>query len=200
MPLAYFITFSTYGTWLHGDGRGSVDRNTTTPGEPLLPRDDELHRERRILMKQPAYRMGIEERTTVLVAVRQHAEFRSWKVLAAHVRSNHVHLVVVGDAKPERMMTEFKAYASRALNHLTPGDAKRIRWTRHGSTRWLDTEESVRRAIEYTVFEQGEPMAVYSAEETPGEPRPQGSGSHQDEPQVSGNHTGEPRPQGSGPR
>jgi hypothetical protein len=28
MPLAYFITFTTYGTWLHGTakGNGSVDR------------------------------------------------------------------------------------------------------------------------------------------------------------------------------
>lgn len=26
-PLAYLITFRTYGTWLHGDERGSVDKN-----------------------------------------------------------------------------------------------------------------------------------------------------------------------------
>ena len=26
-PLAYFITFRTHGTWLHGDRRGSVDRH-----------------------------------------------------------------------------------------------------------------------------------------------------------------------------
>ena len=25
-PLAYFISFRTYGTWLHGDERGSIDR------------------------------------------------------------------------------------------------------------------------------------------------------------------------------
>jgi len=26
IPLAYLITFRSYGTWLHGDERGSVDR------------------------------------------------------------------------------------------------------------------------------------------------------------------------------
>jgi len=26
IPLAYLITFRCYGTWLHGDERGSVDR------------------------------------------------------------------------------------------------------------------------------------------------------------------------------
>ena len=175
MPaIAYFITFTTYGTWLHGDGRGSVDRNNNIPGELLLPADDGLHSARASLMRQPAYRMGAEERATVLAAIRQHAEFRKWGLLAAHVRSNHVHIVVAGDAKPERMMNEFKAYATRALNRLQPGDESRIRWTRHGSTRWLNTEDSVRRAIEYTVFEQGEPMAVYQS--PAGEPRPQGSG------------------------
>ena len=26
IPLAYLITFRCYGTWLHGDKRGSIDR------------------------------------------------------------------------------------------------------------------------------------------------------------------------------
>ena len=26
-PLAYLITWTTYGTWLHGDDRGSFDHN-----------------------------------------------------------------------------------------------------------------------------------------------------------------------------
>jgi hypothetical protein len=26
IPLAYLISFRAYGTWLHGDRRGSVDR------------------------------------------------------------------------------------------------------------------------------------------------------------------------------
>jgi REP element-mobilizing transposase RayT len=114
-------------------------------------------------MQQPAYQMDAEEREIALAAIRQHAEFRGWKMLAAHVRSNHVHLVVAGDSKPERMMTEFKAYTSRALNRRDPAGANRNRWTRHGSTRWLDTENSGRRAIEYTVAEQGQPMAVFQA-------------------------------------
>ncbi len=35
-PLAYFITFTCCGTWLHGDERGSVDREHNTPGTPVL--------------------------------------------------------------------------------------------------------------------------------------------------------------------
>ncbi|HEX9659180.1 MAG TPA: hypothetical protein VGA18_02730, partial [Rhodothermales bacterium] len=42
-PLAYLITFTTYGTWLHGDERGSVDPGHSIPGTPPLERD--AHRE-----------------------------------------------------------------------------------------------------------------------------------------------------------
>ncbi|MCI0701552.1 MAG: transposase [Planctomycetia bacterium] len=171
--LAYFITFTTYGAWLHGDERGSVNRDNNIAGQPLVPANAELQRTNEALMTAPEYRMEATERETVLAAIREHAEFRGWSLLAVHVRTNHVHIVVVGDAKPERMMAEFKAYATRALNQMTPSESKQKHWTRHGSTRWLNTEESVRRAIEYTVDEQGEPMAIYHAKvESVNMPRP----------------------------
>jgi hypothetical protein len=37
IPLAYLITFRSYGTWLHGDPRGSVDRFHNVYGKPRLP-------------------------------------------------------------------------------------------------------------------------------------------------------------------
>ena len=37
IPLAYLITFRSYGTWLHGDERGSVDRFHNVYGTPRLP-------------------------------------------------------------------------------------------------------------------------------------------------------------------
>ncbi|HUT29941.1 MAG TPA: hypothetical protein VMX13_09125 [Sedimentisphaerales bacterium] len=35
-PLAYLITFSTYGAWLHGDNRGSVDKNHNSYGSLFI--------------------------------------------------------------------------------------------------------------------------------------------------------------------
>src|SRR5437763_10481531 len=35
-PLGYLITFRTYGTWLHGDDRGSIDRHNNRYGAPLV--------------------------------------------------------------------------------------------------------------------------------------------------------------------
>jgi REP element-mobilizing transposase RayT len=109
----------------------------------------------------------------VLAAIRQHAGFRGWRLVAAHVRTTHVHVVVAGEDTPERMMNELKAYASRALNRAGIDPAGRQRWARHGSTRWLATDESAHGAVRYSIDEQGEKMAAY---EDPGEPRPPGSG------------------------
>jgi hypothetical protein len=36
IPLAYLITFRAYGTWLHGDKRGSVNRFHNRFGTPFI--------------------------------------------------------------------------------------------------------------------------------------------------------------------
>jgi len=61
-------------------------------------------------------------------------------------------------------MNDFKSYASRSLNRLGSDESNQKRWARHGSTRWLWTDEDVRQAIQYVIDEQGEPMAVFEAD------------------------------------
>src|SRR5207245_7241741 len=98
---------------------------------------------------------------------------RGWTLLAAHARTNHVHIVVVADQSPERMMNDFKSYASRKLNGANVDPPEPRRWTRHGSTRYLFTPEEVAGAVRYVVHEQGDPLAVFEL----GSPLPDGAGS-----------------------
>ena len=91
------------------------------------------------------------------------ARYRGWTLLAAHVRTNHIHVVLHANLAPEQVMNIFKAYASRALNQASFDSPQRKRWTRHGSTRYLWREEDVTAAVEYVVREQGEPMEVFEA-------------------------------------
>jgi hypothetical protein len=51
LPLAYFITFRSYGSWLHGDERGSVDRSHNQYGSPFLPHDDDWVKQEQQLLK-----------------------------------------------------------------------------------------------------------------------------------------------------
>ena len=86
----------------------------------------------------------------------QLARDRGWNLLAAHVRSNHVHVVIAAERDPGRLMSELKARASRDLTRAGFDDAARRRWTRHGSTQHLFREEEVEAKIHYTLDEQGE--------------------------------------------
>jgi hypothetical protein len=69
--------------------------------------------------------------------------------------------VAQAEVPPERVMIDFKAYASRRLNQMKLDEPGRKRWARHGSTRWLWKPEHVSAAIEYVVREQGDAMAVF---------------------------------------
>ncbi|MGA2435249.1 MAG: transposase [Bryobacteraceae bacterium] len=114
-------------------------------------------------MLQEQYLLDSDSRTTVLESVREVCAHRGWTLLAAHVRTNHVHVIVVAEVPPENIMNSFKSYASRALNSLGRDEMDRKRWARHGSTRRLLKEHDVVEAIRYVVEEQGEPMAVFVA-------------------------------------
>jgi len=76
-----------------------------------------------------------------------------------------VHAIVEAEIRPERIMNEFKAYASRELNRVGSDGPDRERWARHGSTRWLWKDQDVMRALQYVFDEQGEPMALFVAGE-----------------------------------
>ena len=161
----YLITFAGYGCRLHGDESGSVDRGHNLPGSRLVEADPKRVSAEQHLMDQPPYCMDRSRRETVLSALLERSSQRGWNVLAAHVRTNHVHIVVEADARPERVMNDLKSYASRCLNRAEMDQPGRKRWARHGSTRWLWKPASVSAAIRYVVDEQGDPMAVFETAE-----------------------------------
>ena len=163
MALAYFITFSTYGTWLHGTskGNGSVDRDHHQHGMPFVEPDALREAQSRERMKQPAYTMQAGEREIVRDAIVALCREKGWQLQAVHVRSNHVHVVIAVDREAGRVMSDLKARASRELTRVGLDDAKRKRWTRHGSTLHLFDEATVADKIDYTLNRQGVPMAWY---------------------------------------
>ena len=99
-------------------------------------------------MLQAPYVLDQAGREVVLAALQRHCGRRGWNLPAAHVRSNHVHAVVEAPIRPEKIMNEFKSYASRELNGLEIDGRDRKRWARHGSTRWLWKDQDVRRALQ----------------------------------------------------
>jgi REP element-mobilizing transposase RayT len=162
--MRYFITFSCYGARLHGDTSGSVDKRHNLPGSRVLAPDAHRASKERQHMLQPPYLLDAPRRSAVLEALREVCSHRNWTLLAAHVRTNHVHTIVEAGVPPEKVLSDLKRYASRALNHLAEDEPDRKRWSHHGSTRWLWKDDDVREAMRYVVEEQGEPMAVFNGE------------------------------------
>lgn len=93
----YLITFACYGCHLHGDPSGSVDRAHNLHGGRLVVEDPRRFSVERERMNDPPYEMDRLRRDAVLASIVERCAERGWNLLTAHVRTNHVHIVVDAD-------------------------------------------------------------------------------------------------------
>src|SRR4029079_11570334 len=100
---------------LQGDPRGSVSHARTEVEDPLIPHNPSLNAAQRLAMQDSVYVLTEERRALVADAFGETCAAREWTLLAMHVRSNHVHLVIQSRSTPERIMRDLKSYASRRL-------------------------------------------------------------------------------------
>ncbi|MGE0601735.1 MAG: transposase [Dehalococcoidia bacterium] len=154
--LGYFLTWTTSGTWLHGDERGSKDRNTNGLGDPNVPPNAGLNRYRRFQLGDQEFRMDSSaKRAAIREAIERTCRIRGWQIWGLNVRTNHIHVVLSATPPPEEVMASLKAWATKELvARKLVSRGERV-WTRHGSTRYLWTEEDVEDACTYTVEGQG---------------------------------------------
>jgi hypothetical protein len=164
MPITVFISWTCYGRWLHGHQSGSVDSEHNVLQAPFF--DPNIQREavEREAMTQPPYTLDEPRRRVVLEGILGVCSYRGWTLHAAHVRTWHIHVVVSGEATPERMLSDFKAYANRALNRAGFDDNARKRWTHHGSTRNINDARCLDAAVHYVLCKQGTPMQRWPEE------------------------------------
>jgi hypothetical protein len=100
-------------------------------------------------LKRGAMSLPEEARRVIEAAIAEVCSVRGWTLGSVYVGSNHVHAVVGGPATPERMMNDFKAYATRTLRYGGYAEVDRKVWSRHGSTVYLWSDEEVARATYY---------------------------------------------------
>lgn len=154
-PIGYMITFRCYGTWLHGDSRGAMDRrNHNCPGDPLMPADARLWASRRAALTQTPMQLDAAQRRLVAETIGAVCCYRNWQLHAAEVRTEHVHVVVSGECRPEAIMTTLKAWCTRRLREAGVLAANGKVWSRHGSTRYLWSEQALEQACRYTLEAQ----------------------------------------------
>jgi REP element-mobilizing transposase RayT len=153
-PLAYHITWTTYGTWLPGDARGWIKAGVW--GIQLADRD--LERRARERMGESAVILTPEQRLLVEHTIRDHCAKRDWILHAVNARTTHVHVVVTAQRDADEVMNQFKAWCSRKLSDqagLTTPVAKkagRRRWfTEDGDKNKIDDDRYLENAIRYVM-------------------------------------------------
>ena len=148
-PLAFFLTWSTYGTWLPGDERGWVD----TGKGYQLPSPELVDRASLILNENACY-LDSAERQIVEKQVAETCSHRGWRLHAVNCRSNHVHVVVTArDLTSKKVLDDLKAWCTRGLKERS--DASRLNWwTEGGSKQQIFTEIGLYEVIVYVLVEQ----------------------------------------------
>ncbi len=161
-PVAYFLTFSTYGSRFHGDDRGSVDRRFhNIPGTPYLKPNETLVNYERNLCKQFPVAFNPAQRKSVEHTIREVCKHNKWTLHAVNARTKHVHVVLTAIKRPELVMNSLKSWCTRKLreNGLLSDEIKP--WSRHGSTRYLWDERALYYACRYViVFQDDKPGMV----------------------------------------
>jgi REP element-mobilizing transposase RayT len=155
-PLAYLITFRCYGTWLHGDERGSIDRFHNRYQSPYLLPDERRMEQSTHKLKGDPVTLNAAHRAAVENAIHETCYLRGWLLRAVNVRTNHVHVVAsIGNAKPERALNALKANATKWMRQDGVWAESYSPWADKGSVRYLWNERSVERATGYVVDGQG---------------------------------------------
>ena len=158
-PLAFFLTWTTYGTWLPGDARGWIKSGVLG----IQPPDRALEQHAREMMVESEVHLTPEQRGAVEQTIRKHCHIRNWMLHAVNVRSNHVHVVVTCACGGEKAMDELKLWGSRSLSDLagltTPVARKAGRrhwWTEKGDVNAIDEPRYLENAVEYVTNLQGD--------------------------------------------
>ena len=143
-PLAYFLTWTTYGTRLPGDERGWNRKH-----ESDIQRPNRLFVEMaQSRMKEAEFRLSVVDRRIVEETIRVHCRIRGWHLHAVNARSNHVHSVVTAAGyPPETVRDQFKAWCTRRLKQA--GATRTRFWTEGGSCRWINHADDLEAAILY---------------------------------------------------
>ena len=155
-PIAYLITFRCYGTWLHGDKRGSVNKFNNKYSSSFLKTNKIWETENRKKLNGEAVTLNAEQRKIVEEKIREVCEFRNWVLHALNVRTNHVHIVAsIKNHSVSSALNAFKAYSTKKMREENCWSFSHSPWSAKGSNRYLWNEKSLEIAIEYVVSGQG---------------------------------------------
>jgi REP element-mobilizing transposase RayT len=155
MAIAFFSTWTTYGTWLPGDPRGWYQSGRG------LQEPDALRRfEAALLMTEEALILDMDQRRLVEKTIADHCLIRKWIMHSVNCRSNHVHVAVTApDRSIELPREQFKAWSTRRLKNLEQARGSSVVrenwWSERGWDVYFDDEDALANVNDYILDGQG---------------------------------------------
>jgi len=144
-PLAFFITFTVYGTFLQGDARWWRSRGKGS--QQPQPKLERWHRDR---LNHDVILLNDEQRAAVQTEIERLCVFRGWKLWKANPRTNHVHVVVTAPGYAgAKVRDQIKPNCTRVIRESWPVFVDRPVWTVGGDWQCVDTEEELEQVILY---------------------------------------------------
>jgi REP element-mobilizing transposase RayT len=148
--LAYHITWGTYGTRLHGDRRGTVDREHNELNTPVLGYDEHRWEQSRENLKYPPIRMTREQMLFIQEMIPKLCERGYWKHLADAAGPDHVHAVLTSEHNPETIRRLLKRWLTQELmKRWALVGEDRTYWAECGSIRWIGDDDYLTNAVKY---------------------------------------------------
>jgi len=140
-PIAYMLTWTTYGSWLQGDERGYVKNGA------IMPENKALNRANRMVMTSPQVSLTPRQRQIVENELHKEADTLGQEIYAISVGKNHIHLVISANGLDAgKSASHYKNAARLAIQ----GDGFYGRlWTRGFSKRYCFDRSQLNALIEY---------------------------------------------------
>jgi REP element-mobilizing transposase RayT len=139
VPLAYFITWTVYGTFLPGDKRWwrHKRKGVSAPADGLAQWS-----KKRLL--HPISLLAQDDQVACEFAIDEICVFRQWKLWARSARSNQVHVLVTAtDKKPNLVRDQIKAKCTLEIRKANLEFVDRPIWTTGGDVEFIDTEDEI---------------------------------------------------------
>ena len=149
IPLAYHVTFGTYGTRLHGDYRATVLRAMNRPGTPVFREDPLRLKCERNLMQFAPVLFRQEQREFIEASVPSICQRGGWEYRIAAAGPDHVHVLLSANADGGAVRKWLKRWRGEMLSERWPLAVGRTWWADGGSVKSIWQEGYLRRAFKY---------------------------------------------------
>ena len=139
--LAFHITWGTYGTRLHGDPRGTVDRKRNAYGQPVLKYDEHRWKREQSLLRFPPVIFTRPQMIVVESLLPEICQRGGWIHRAGAAGPDHVHEILTSRNDPETIRRLLKRWLGQSLAEQCALPDGATWWAECGSIRWIFEED-----------------------------------------------------------